>query len=300
MMIEDTEPGRSMVRYLLGEMPEAERVGFEDRYLDDDAMFYELVELETDLIDLYALGGLSAPDRKRLERSFLADPVRRQRLALARSLNSQVVHETQDVVEPTGSARAWQSLRAVRGVAAALALVALPLVIWLLLANRRLRNEVEASRRAQADASSQAWTLQARIEQLNRELEHGSAGTAQVDSVGARTQVVAEFMLGPDVSRGGGEAPTLRLPSEATVVRLSLSLPVESSRYALTLETADGARVWRQQVRRSRAAPADGEHVSFDIPATALADGDYVLRVTAESGGKAEDLAGCSFQVARR
>src|SRR5215471_12442177 len=85
MMTEQHEPKSTMMRYLLGQMPDHERSSFEEQYQKDTGLFDELAELENDLIDLYALGGLSASEQEQM-RSFMADPDRQTRLQFARTL----------------------------------------------------------------------------------------------------------------------------------------------------------------------------------------------------------------------
>ena len=38
-------------KYLLGEMSESEREKFEDGFVSDDGLFYEIAERENDLVD---------------------------------------------------------------------------------------------------------------------------------------------------------------------------------------------------------------------------------------------------------
>ena len=88
-----SDPQLTMIRFLLGEMSNEERASFEDQYTRDTALFHSLVELENDLIDLYAADALSKSERKRLEHSFFADPDRRKRLPFATALATYPVTE---------------------------------------------------------------------------------------------------------------------------------------------------------------------------------------------------------------
>jgi hypothetical protein len=305
MMTENTETGRSMLRYLLDEMPHAERVDFEDQYLKDTGVFHELVELETDLLDLYALGELSEGDRKRLERSFLADPARRQRLALAKSLNSysaspsgsdagQLAHESR---QPVG----WQLPSAMQLAAAVLLVLALPLIVWLFITNRRLSHDVEALRHEQANVVARAQALENQIAALNQKLENGEAGQGQLAQNLPQARGVVSFTLQTDVSRGNSEAPKLVVPSAAHVVLLHLLFPRDSfAGYNLTLETADGMPTWRQQNIQSRVVGDGSEQLSVEIPADLFKPRDYVLQVAAKSDRGMEDVAAYSFHVIRR
>jgi hypothetical protein len=306
MTIENTEPGRSKVRYLLGEMSEAQRAAFEDRYLNDSSLFYELVELETDLIDLYAFGELSAADQRRLERSFLADPVRRQRLVIARALGPHALPEAADSGDQMRRPRVWQSARAVRLAAAALALITLPLIAWLFIVDYRLNDEIGALRQEQANAQLRARLLQQRVEELNRVVANGGREDTVASPVDTKGQVIAAFTLKGDVLRGSGDAPKLHapelyIPASAGMIQLNLLFRMGSlSSYILTLETGDGVHAWGPERCKSRTVRGESKQVSFRIPARALKNGDYVLRLAADGGDEAEDVAVYSFQVKRR
>jgi hypothetical protein len=60
-----------LVGYLLGEPPETEREGIEERYLFDEQYGELLEELETDLVDAYVEGTLSRTQRRDFESHYL-------------------------------------------------------------------------------------------------------------------------------------------------------------------------------------------------------------------------------------
>ena len=66
-----------MVRYLLGDLPEAEQVQIEKRFLSDDNFFELLSAAEDELRYDYALGHLSARERDLFEKRFLKSPQER-------------------------------------------------------------------------------------------------------------------------------------------------------------------------------------------------------------------------------
>ena len=55
-------------RYVLGELSEDERDALEPRYFSDQQVFDQLVLIETEVVDDYVHGRLSAPDRATFER----------------------------------------------------------------------------------------------------------------------------------------------------------------------------------------------------------------------------------------
>jgi anti-sigma factor RsiW len=74
------------MRYLLGNLSEAEQSAFEKDYLADDQVFAELQLVETELIDLYVREELTTADSASFEQHYLNSPERRQRVEFARAL----------------------------------------------------------------------------------------------------------------------------------------------------------------------------------------------------------------------
>ncbi|MEJ7616641.1 MAG: hypothetical protein WKF30_06655 [Pyrinomonadaceae bacterium] len=68
---------KTLVRYLLGDASDAEKIRLEEEYFGDDGFFGQLLVVEDDLIDAYVRGELSESDRERFEKSFLTLPRRR-------------------------------------------------------------------------------------------------------------------------------------------------------------------------------------------------------------------------------
>lgn len=96
----DTNKTEEMKRYLFHESSAAERDTLEERFFEDDAFFYELVELENNLVDQYARGELASNDRARFEHSLPKSPERREKLANAAALQKFIVEEKQTVSAP--------------------------------------------------------------------------------------------------------------------------------------------------------------------------------------------------------
>src|SRR5678809_451720 len=66
-------------RYLLGELSEQEQAALEQRYLSNPQVFNEVLKVESELVDAYARGQLSAEMRERFENSYLKQPALLQR-----------------------------------------------------------------------------------------------------------------------------------------------------------------------------------------------------------------------------
>lgn len=84
MSIPENHELRALLLHTLGE---AESRALEERVMAEDGVQEALQEAENDLLDDYASGRLSEPDRAGVERHLLATSEARQRLAVARALN---------------------------------------------------------------------------------------------------------------------------------------------------------------------------------------------------------------------
>jgi hypothetical protein len=303
MISDKTEPKHTMIRYLLGEMSDQERASFEDKYQGDESLFHEIVELENDLIDLYALGALSEAERKQLEQSFLADPDRNRRLTFARTLASYPQSGPdslpQRLAESGARPRFWQRSKqlAMRAAAAAVLIAMMAGISRLLIESHDLRKELEELRNQRSSTLQRAQILQQQVDDFRRELEARSNTDKQIAEV--RPPNTASFRLRADVLRGNGEVPTLTVPPSAAFVALQMTFPSDSSHnsYDLSLETADGGSIWRQHHVKGRSAGGGNTRITMKLPSRTLKDGDYALRVTTTIGQEVEDMAGYSFRV---
>src|SRR5664279_2696823 len=62
---------KQMIAYLLGELPEAESLRFEQLCMDDDDFFEELLAVEAELTDAYVQGQLAGGAREAFEKRLL-------------------------------------------------------------------------------------------------------------------------------------------------------------------------------------------------------------------------------------
>ncbi len=299
------EPKHKMIRFLLGEMPAEERAGFEDEFIKDTEVFQRLVELENDLIDLYAMGALSRSERKRFEHSFLADPERRKRLSFARAL---VVHASETASASTerlktGIRRRWfQPISPVLlPIAGILLLFMLTGMSWLLAVNHQLRTELQASQKQQAEALKTVVNLQKQVEVLTQDVDARNRSDGQAAQGTPSDRNLLSFALKDDSWRSSGVIPRLIVPSTTSAVALHLIFPADTfSSYELFIETASGTPIWHKGKVQGERAGAGSKEVVVRLPAHLLKDGDYVARITAGSSRGLEDVAGYSFSVVKR
>lgn len=92
-MIELEENKEKTIRYLFGELDEAERDALEDRLFEDDDLGLYLAAVEKDLIDEYIRGELDAGLRNRFDQSYLVSDARREKIRAAKILHERVFAE---------------------------------------------------------------------------------------------------------------------------------------------------------------------------------------------------------------
>src|SRR5437763_13260290 len=142
-----------MTSYLFGELSEAEQAQLEERYFTDAQTFDQLARLETELVDSYARGRLSAQMRERFERAYLENRNRRARLRFGEALAAKLDEIAASRVAEragVGGASWWQrfssSPRGGRRVLAFSLALALLLIssasVWLFIQRGRLRQDL--------------------------------------------------------------------------------------------------------------------------------------------------------------
>jgi anti-sigma factor RsiW len=81
---------QTLVRYLLGLLPEDQAEQLDEASVADDAVASRLIAIENDLIDDYVRNELDAGTRRRFECVYLASTHRRERVRFALQLLASV------------------------------------------------------------------------------------------------------------------------------------------------------------------------------------------------------------------
>ena len=190
----------TIVKYLLGSLPEAETERLDELSITDDEFAVALSAAEKDLVDAYVQGELTGTALESFRSYYLASPLRRGRLDFARALDTQAErhHTAQSATtpdeftpkRPTGKKHsgwfagkgffttprlAWQWGFAVAAIAFLVA------GSWLLSENTRLRQQI-AQTRARPEGPG------TREQKLQNELEHQRQAVATTEQELARVR----------------------------------------------------------------------------------------------------------------
>jgi hypothetical protein len=285
-----------LIRYLLGDLSESDQVAVEDRAFAESEYLGALEAAEADLIDTYVRGGLLESDRRAFERQFLNSPNRRRKVEFARAL---AVVATESLVHP----RTRPSLRELfRGsspllrFAAGFAMVfCLVGGFWLIYQNTAMRSQISALESRRRELETQRQRLE---RQLGAEQSRALSPKAPDQESAGSTRFAALLVLAPGLSRSEARTEELVLRPSTTIahIRIQLEPRDDYPHFRAELRTRRGDEVVTagNLVRRQTSA---GYTVSFDVPASALAPGDYELAL--KGTGASQGLTDIGFYYFR-
>ncbi|MBA3711671.1 MAG: hypothetical protein H0W76_04375 [Pyrinomonadaceae bacterium] len=313
-----------MHRYLLGDLPESETTRLEAEFLTDDERFEQMWEIENRLVDSYVRGRLSSEDRESLERHYLASPVHRRRVALARNLIERADGSSAKAIATEPKYSWWTRLSEKLEISLApwqFALTAAMLLLaasslWFFIDRTRLHHELarlkaesearQSREQAMADliaaARGQSEKLIIELERLRAE---GNA-IAQQPTPPAPAQAPRpssfSFLLSPMLMRSGGDPQTLTIPLKTDLVRLRMKVEGEDARrFRVSVRTVEGRQIWNRQTVKPRIDGANGAVITVHIPAGKLILGDYILTLSSvKSTGDPEEVNRYFFRVIKR
>jgi hypothetical protein len=298
-----------MRRYLLGELPEEERLPFENLYLADAGIFEHLLAVENELIDGYVRGELDETESRRFEAEYLPSPPRRERVEFARALSQAAAIEN----EAAHAGSAWKSLLAAfsvrqgvpRWALAGAVAALLAACAWLAVENHRMRIGLQESLAAQAKLGTEVDALQSHIAGLEKDRKN-PPGQGHTESEVARLEPPPELFptlrLTPSRERGTGEKQSIIEISAANRgLRLQLVLERDDYRsYLVVLKTVERGEIARDESLSSRSVQGTAV-VPWSLPARILDAGDYTVELKGQmADGSLEDAETYGFRVLRR
>ena len=182
-------------RFLFGEMSDEERDSVEEELFENDELFYEIADLENQLVDLYARKKLFGEELVRFERSLANLPERRTKIANAVALQTLIDEERppEKPVEVPLATTIWQRIADLFKVntmafgysMATMLLVFAVATVFLLIDNRRKSSEIAELQnnqpreweQKQNELENQLATYNERVEELQKQTDsQGSAG----------------------------------------------------------------------------------------------------------------------------
>ncbi|MBC7910249.1 MAG: zf-HC2 domain-containing protein [Pyrinomonadaceae bacterium] len=301
-------------QFLLGALPAAEREAVEDRFMVEGELFAALGATEEDLLEEYARGELSAPEREQIERHLLLVPRNRERARLLRTMQTAFAQRTHAPAEPTRQTkfrnffqpRVWRY-----ALLAACLIVACGFGWWLLRGREQGDLQVKKApqpviavppeKRQQPAPSNSPLMAHPPKNDNGSNINHGSdkpQSSPLNDETApphrAATQpFIATLILSAGATRSEGRVPELSLPAGAQAAQIKLMLETNDyAGYRAVLTDEDGAPIWT-----SGALKAREQTVTLNLPARFLREGDYFLKLNGLEANTSAPAAEYSFRV---
>jgi hypothetical protein len=299
---------QNLQKYLLGELPEAEKLALEERYFRDQQLLERIVQAESDLNDKYVRNQLPAGTRERYEQFYLSHPIRRERSLFAEALAAKIGPGRSTIDQPAWFDRILHSLRRPRlAWAVSLAVLSIAIVaVWFLIQTRQVRREelarAESERTAQEKRERELQELLAgerlRADQLTKELQNRPDELNTTPSPQKKSPIFATLALTISGTRAGETGPpaVLRIPAAAEQVKLELKLSDHNyASYRAVLQTA-GAKTIFTSGRLT--TTKRGSSLTVLVPAEIFSTGDYLLTLRGtDKNGEVEDVSKSIFHV---
>jgi hypothetical protein len=295
-----------LVRYLLGKLNDDEEAQVENRAFADPDYLGALEAAEEDLIDAYVRNELPKSDRGAFERRFLTSPSRRSKVEFAGTFLrvSAELDKGSAAVTPSsrptfaGLLRSWHPmLQFTAGLAALACLVA---GSWLIVENTLLRSRVATLESQRRDAEIRREILK---RQLFEERNRTAGIAARPQSPAAQSApVMASLVLAAGISRAQSKVELLALDRSVQIVHIEIELESrdEFPEFRAGLRTRKETELLTF-ASLPRRRTASGNVVSFDVPASALASGEYELALQGISPGQPpQDVGYYYFRVEKR
>jgi anti-sigma factor RsiW len=306
------ESRESLVRYVLGELPEAHRDRIAREAEADDSLRATLTEVENDLIDSYARGDLSATEREQVEKHLLASPEGREHLEVARLLMDPVLRgeivasvPMPDRTARSYSAESWRpparvSRRSfVLVLTAAAGLVGAAILLGVATYGPRTqRNRIQAEQPTPPERPGVGPTAQ-------RDGAQARGPTAgDLRPAATLPSATVSILVIPSVAREAEDARDvnrLTIGRQVSEVVLELDLRRDPlSNYDVAVETAEGRVARRVAGIRSETGPGDRRRLMVRVPSRVLQPGGYVVTVSGKDAlGNPQVIESYSLSVSR-
>jgi len=252
-------------RYLLGAATGDECDAIERAYFEHADALDAVSAAEDHLIDDYLSGSLEREEREQFDRHYLATPLHRRRVAVARAIRNAAA------VAPSTERRHSRTNWWRAGGIAAASMILVAGAAWVVTPRRESMNAA-LDRAAAPAAPSIAHPAASAAGEPD-----GSAGhvPSSVPSPGLPTAL--EVTIAPILIRGADNPASLTIKEGTDIVRLLLQVNMDErdlGRGVAVVRTVEGREIWRGRAEDPRLGLA---HVT--IRASLLAPADYIVEL---------------------
>ncbi len=296
-MKKQTIDDQTLIRYLLGEMPEDQQMELEEKYFGDARLFEQLQDTEDELIHRYVSNELAPAERRLFEQRFLARPWQRDKVKLVQALKIHAAEaqksEKAAIIALSEKVIAWwRSFTSKPAWAWSFATAMVAMIFfssWLFYETKDLRtrltqfeNERLVLRQREQELRQQATAQREQNQALAEQLQNEQKRRAELENKLSQVQPSPSTLwLVPGTLRSIQETPQrnrLQIGPQEQLVRLQLDIGSAETyeRFRLILETAAGDTILTQY-RLAAQHTAKGRAVIALIPANILSRDDYLI-----------------------
>jgi anti-sigma factor RsiW len=294
---------QQMIKYLLGELSIKDKLEMEMEYFTDPEIFDLLQHVEHDLIEGYVNGKLSPSGRLRFERSYLATPVRLERVRFFQTLTTTLPLESYEVAPDQEAIYAdaydtsklrqktsiWGLLlapfRAPR-LAFGISMAAAILILGVVGAMRIFETQTPVGQRLAQNTPRPSPEKKAEepppIDQPTPEIRIVKQTPEALPTATPKVPVIASFVWTvPGTRSTGNNAPRLiRISPGNDTVQLTLNFPDlppdRYSRFSASIQDSTGREIWkRSDIKASRVK--SGSSMVLRVPAKQFQNGSFSL-----------------------
>lgn len=315
------------MNYLLNRLSEEERISLETAFFSDNAQFEQLEIAEDELIDHYVRNELSDSDREQFDAAVLTSPRLRERVNIARALAVKTAAYNSIQTKPsvsqanTPQPQSWwkgllyPSLTWRGNLAFAALLIVMFGGIGFRIGWLKSRGESQLVTAQMRELEGRIADLESKNQSLASQLQvqPGQSEAPQKPSEEVTSQnqannnlqqpqpVLANLILLPGGTRGGGSVSEAAVNSKTQTVRLTLNLPnADYDSYRIVVRTAEMKDVSSKtgvKPRDNRSGPV----LKVDLSARLLPPGDYIVQLYGlTSSGATEPAADYRFRISRK
>jgi hypothetical protein len=249
-----------LIRFLLDEVSEEERVQVENRFLADNDFFEGLLAAESALLDQYAQGKLTGPRLRQAQSLFELSSLQKGEVEFTKTLIAELRenHLANDRVAAAsvGSARLPVPASYVRRFGWTVALLlCISLLIWVafLYSSRRSLEAQRVAAEQRAEEARQKLNEQLKAGgELNRQLQTEIERRTQAEELLAQMQTrqppeFTSILLFPATGERGkrNEIVSLKPGSRLVQIQLQVDEPEKYKRYRVKISTVAGREIWK-------------------------------------------------------
>lgn len=278
-----------LIRYLLGQMSDAEQGEIAEQFFADDELFEQLTIVENDLIDRFVRGELSEDERKLFNQNYLSTAQRRRRVDTAKAFieaatqarSNVTAKKNAEVANIKTEKTSWATWlrQPLFGFVRARAIAAVLLISTIFIAgfflwrySNKNSNEIV---KTPTPSPTPSITPTPELANTNPTPFPSNEDNKNVPQKPETPKSAVAVVFLSSGTRGFGNAPTALLNENISGIKLQIEIKNASySSYRVIVKRTTNAEVWTQKDIKRK-----GSLIETTIPRKLMSQGDYLVVV---------------------